>query len=232
MSSNFDQQTTVDGDSIVQSFTTWHQHKSDAPPNEQLSDTPAKNTFGARKPNATLIQPRDAPEHYNRFQKLDSHNRDNAWKYRSEIDLSKRAIHEMKLDMMEALGTQLEVGNSLISIGTREIFRLDLGKIGLPTCAVGFCLYVHLYDEATTAYEAGTPNRVWTTSPGTNRPYWPFRNSDSNLPSFNRVADNLISFHSNVTESSLQSLLQRLSQGALPTRVGGYRPTNTDLPSK
>jgi|GEM_PF-5050579 len=166
------------------------------------------------------------------YHRIRKHNRDTWWAYRVDVNLSAKADHEMKLDMMDALGSQLEVGESLTWMGTRQIFRLDLTEVGLPTCAVGFCLYVHLYDEATSAYEARTPKRHWTNSPGTNRPYWPFRDSDANLPPFNRVAGNLISYYSNVTESSLQSVLQKLVQGGLPTREGGCRPTNTELLSK
>lgn len=227
--SDGDGQMLADGYSINQPFFEWHSHESHIPPNEQRSDTRVRNAFGSKKPNATLIYPKDVPEDYERFSKLDSQNRDNAWEYRTDVNLSQRAIYEMKRKMMDALGTQLEVGKSLISVGTRQIFRLDLSEIGLPTCAVGFCLYAHLYNEETSAYENHTPKRHWITSPGTNRPYWPFRDSNANLSPFNRVADDLIDFYSNVTEKSLQGVLQRLNQGGLPTKVGGYRPTNAEL---
>lgn len=233
-SSNADQQTTANGKkSYPQQYTDWYSFRADTPPTEQLSDTPAKNSSRQRIPNATRFHPSDAPKSTQEwYEKLESHNRDMEKDYRVDIELSERVIYEMKLEVMKILGKQLEVGGSLTSIGTRQIFRLDLSEVGLPASAVGFCLYAHLYDEATTAYEARTPRRYHTTSPGTNRPYWPFRDSDANLPPFNRVADNLINFYPNVTESSLQSVLQRLSQQGLPTRVGGYRPTNTELLSK
>jgi len=217
---------------MIQPFTEWHSHESGAPLDDQLSDTPVTSAFGRRIPNATKIDTEDASKHnYRRFNTLSSHNRDNKWEYRSDVNLSKRAIYEMKLNMMMALGRQLEVGGALISAGTRQIFRVDVGEVGLPTSAVGFCLYAHLYDQATSAYEARTLRRYNTTSPGTKRPYWPFRDPDKNHPSFNRVADNLIDFHQNVSEGSLQSVLQKLAQGGLPAKGGRHQPRSVDLPS-
>lgn len=149
---------------------------------------------------------------------------------RSYLNLSGRATIELKLHTMAALGHQLEVGQWLISKATHELFNLDLSETGYPVGIVGFCLYVHLYDEATSDYAARTQRRHNAPSPGTDRPYWPARDAKHNDDSFQRVADDLTSFHS-LTESNLLSILQKQIQGGLPTDLDSYQPSNSDLAS-
>lgn len=182
-----------------------------------------------RTSNETLFYPEDIWEKWEKFERLRDINAGNEWRHHANINLSRKAIHEMKIEMMTAMGHQLELDWHQIYSAKRRMFDLDLADAGHPVAAIGFCVYCHHHDEATSEYERNTQMMYQKGHPGDAKPYWPHRPPEKNDDRFQHVAENLMSFHPNVTESSLQSILQKLAAGGIGHKVGGYQPANSEI---
>lgn len=182
----------------------------------------------ARTPNATLFEPEDAFNN-KKIKRLHNIQLDNEWRHHENIDLSKRATQDLKIKEMAALGQQLGLGWRQIYSATRRMFNLDLATAGHPVGAVGFCVYCNQFDEATSEYEKNTQMMYQEGNPGDAKPYWPHRPPEKNDDRFQHVAENLMNFHPKVTESSLQSILQKLATGGIGDKVGGYQPANSGI---
>lgn len=207
-------------------FTDWRNFEGKAGATNPPSDATITAAARRRKGNRTMFYPNQAPSvphagtsKRRRMLRLNKHNRDLVW-YRADVNLSAGADVDITIHMMRALGDQLEMNMRLVYRAISRLFSIDVPETGHPTAAIGFCLYVDLFNEATEAYENRTQPLYWKPSPGKGAVYYPSPDKDDNDRAFERVADSLIDFYPNVTTRVLQSILQRLQTNSLPTRSG------------
>lgn len=213
--------------SIPFTYTDWSNSDGSVERNSPPTGATIVSVPRRKKGNQTQFRPHEAPHSpypksliFQRLRRQDKHNRDIWWAYRDDVDLSAGADFDLKIHMMQALGTQLAMDPGLVYKATSKLFKIDVPETGYPTAVVGFCLYVNLFNEAAEAYENRTQPLYWSRSPGKGAMYYPSPDKEDNDEAFQRVADNLIAFYPNVTTRVLQSILQKLQTDSLPSRLG------------
>lgn len=222
------------GEFLPHKFTEWHNYNSETPDIETESPETESDALPRvlRTENETLFRPWEAPKPKRRRMRRLKHHQLDLIKDRADVEQAPRADIDIKLYLMIALGGQLEMPPPIIWRATRLLFSIDNRREGLPSDVLGFCIYAHLINHETEMYEERTP-RLWNqSSPGKGPIYWPGRSPDMNCRHFQRVADHLCSSHRNVTESVIQSLLQRLQSGGLQQGESNYVPTESKVRRK
>jgi len=178
--------------------------------------------------NETLFNPNEGSIRSRRkFRRLHRHNLDVFNRYETQMSVS--ADRDYRLKMMQALAGQLAVSERVRYRATRKLYEVDGGRTGYPLPVIGFCLYVHFFDEETDEYESCTQSLYWERDPGHERIYWPSSEGTDNDENFQRVADTLREFYSNVSRGGIQRILQKLDNDALPTRVEPSTPMKREI---
>jgi hypothetical protein len=139
------------------------------------------------------------------YKKLDSHNRDNYWKNRVDVDdVGQDADRQLKLKTTLGIASQLSLSDFQTQLVLDRIFRIDGQRFGQRTEAVAFCLCVVVVNE-------GAGERY-----GDDNVYHPARSDSNNDEEFVRVRDQLIETFGPITESRLYSIHGKLTQGNPP----------------
>jgi len=218
------------GERLPRKFTEWHNYDSKTPDIETESSDTESDALPRvlRTENETLFRPREAPKSKRRRMYRLKHHQLDITTDRVDVEQASKADIDIKLHLMIALGRQLEMPQPVIWRAIRLLFTIDNRLEGLPSDALGFCIYAHLINNETEEYERHTPRLYNQPSPGKTPIYWP-RRPEGNCRHFQRVADHLCSSRRNVTESVIQSLLQRLQSGGLQRGESNFVPTKSKV---
>lgn len=137
----------------------------------------------------------------NKYHRLDQHNRDNIWRWRTDADVQESQDFQYKRHTVLALGSQLGLSELERQKAFERIFALDLQQMGVRTDLVAFCVCALVSNEdPTERYEDGE------------RIYHPQRSDENNPDAFVRVQDHLIEAHGTITRSAIQSVFQKIAQ--------------------
>jgi hypothetical protein len=219
------------GEILPRKFTDWHNYDSETLDIETESPETDSDALSRvlRTENETLFRPWEASKHRRRLmRRLKNHQLD-LNKYRVDVNQPSKIDIDIKFHSMLALGAQLEMSPRMIWRATRMLFTIDNRREGLPSDVLGFCIYAHIINHETEEYEKRT-HRLWNeSSPGEGPVYWPGRPAEMNCRHFERVANHLCSSHPNVTESVVQSLLQRLQNGGVQQGESNYVPAENEV---
>lgn len=139
------------------------------------------------------------------YECLDSHNRDNYWKYREEVNISRDYDQQLKLKAALGIADQLGLSERHKQIVIEQLFEIDGRRFGQRNEAVIFCLCAIVMNKEAKRY-------------GDENIYHPSRNDSNNDHEFVRVQDQLITAFSTITESRLRSIYAKLSQGQPPLK--------------
>lgn len=141
-----------------------------------------------------------------RYKRLQSHNRDNYWRNRSDVDTPKALDQQIKRHKALAVTTKLELSDLQTTQVLDRLFQIDGQKFGHPVEAVMFCLSAVLVNK-----EIGRRY-------GDDRAYHPARNAENNSTAFARAEAELCETIGSITKKRIQSIFGKLTQGSPPTR--------------
>lgn len=140
------------------------------------------------------------------YARLDSHNRDNWWKYRKDSAVSKSADNGFKIGLIFAFASELGLNSFQKQRTLRRLFQLDLRRGTGGTEVNGFLLCALVANEDAKRYDS-------------EKLYHPQRSPDKNDDSFQKLEDALRDRFPRVTKSALTKVFNKLSQGSPPTRA-------------
>ena len=139
------------------------------------------------------------------YERLDSHNRDAWWEYRTDSTTSKNVDDGFKSYLLLAFSHEVGLNSFQSQIALRRFMRLDLKRGTGRSESNAFLICSLVANEAAERY-------------GEDKVYHPQRSSDNNDAEFQGLEQSLIERFSAVTNSSLTKLYNKLSQGSPPTR--------------
>lgn len=139
------------------------------------------------------------------FERLDLHNRDCWWRFRSDVNTSKAVDNAYKKTLVAAFSGQLELNNYQCQQVFMRFMSLDLPKTGLPAPLYAFIVCALVMNKTAEAY-------------GDEKVYHPQRAVQNNDTYFQCLEDSLIRAHPRITKKTLCSVYNKLCQGDPPIR--------------
>lgn len=187
-------------------FTDWHT-TLDREPSEAEEQTARNESLALG--NVTSVGRPDDAERTRYYDRLDSHNRDNFWKYRTDSEISQSADTQFKRKTLLAFAHQVSLSPLQRQVALNRFLELDLPRSGHRTEVVAFCVCAVVLNEDAEDYF------------GKRKPYYPTRNPENNHSEFATLQTRLIERWGAVTESRILSVYQKVRQESLPTSNGG-----------
>lgn len=139
------------------------------------------------------------------FERLDLHNRDCWWRFRSDANTSKAVDNAYKKTLVAAFAGQLELNNYQRQQVLTRFMSLDLPKTGLPAPLYAFIVCALVMNKTAEAY-------------GDEKVYHPQRAAQNNDAHFQCLEDSMRRAHPRITKKILYSVYNKLSQGDPPIR--------------
>jgi len=139
------------------------------------------------------------------WERLDSHNRDTWWKYRTDSEMSQSLDEDFKCSLLLAFASELGMTSFQTHRAFRQFMRLDLPRATGRTELNSFLICSIVINQEAKKFDS-------------NKVYHPQQPAESKDPSFQRLEEALVDRFARVTESSLTSVYNKLSQGDPPTR--------------
>lgn len=200
--------TATDDDSCASgltAFTDWHT-TSEYEPTEAEEKAAREATLAIG--NATEIDYKKSHPKAYKFNRLDKHNRDNFWRFRVDVEVSKDVDEQFKRTALLAVAHQLSLSPLQRQLALDRLMGLDLSRGGYSTKIVVFCVCAVVFNEDVEDYFDAE------------KPYHPARNKENNPRAFARFQTQLISL-GEASKSLLQSIYRKLRQDSFPRRDGG-----------
>ncbi|MEA1931942.1 MAG: hypothetical protein U9O06_10385 [Euryarchaeota archaeon] len=139
------------------------------------------------------------------FKRLDLHNRDCWWRWRSDVNISNAVDNAYKKTLVAAFCGQLELNNYQNQLVFAKFMSLDLPKMGLPAPLYAFVVCALIMNKAAEAYDEENV-------------YHPQRAAENNDAHFQRLEESLVSAYPRITKKILTRVYNKLSQGNPPIR--------------
>jgi hypothetical protein len=183
-------------------FTDWH-NNLDPEPTRAEERAAHKDTMAMG--NVTSVGPNENGNRSAEYDRLDSHNRDNIWKYRVDSAISESADTQFKRGTMLAFGYQVSLSPLQRQIALDRFFALDLPRCGQRIELVAFCVCAVVLNEDVEGYF------------NEDKPYYPTRKDENNHSELLTLQNRLMERWEAITESRIHSMFQKVSQRSLPT---------------
>lgn len=139
------------------------------------------------------------------WERLDSHNRDNQWQYRSDIDTWKSVDTDYKIHLIAAFVSELGLNSLQKQRAFRRFMRLDIPRATGRTETNAFLICALTVNSDTNYY-------------GSEKVYHPQRPPENNDVHFQHLENDLRRRFGDITRSGLTKIYNKLSQGNPPTR--------------
>lgn len=183
-------------------FTDWHTTLD--PELTRAEEKAARKTTLAMG-NVTSVGPYDNGERSDKHDRLDSHNRDNHWKYRVDVDVANSVDTQFKRKALLAFAHQVSLSPLQRQIALDRFLAFNLPRCGLQTELVAFCVCAVVLNEDAKGYF------------NEDVPYYPSKKPSDNHTEFAALQARLIDQWGTITESQILSAYQKVRQESLPT---------------
>jgi hypothetical protein len=201
---------------VATKFTDWHTTLDPKP--TQAEEKAARETTLAMG-NVTSVGSPDNGERSDKHDRLDSHNRDNQWKYRVDVDVANSVDTQFKRKTLLAFAHQVSLSPLQRQMALDRFLALDLPRCGLQMELVAFCVCAVILNEDAKSY---FNKKI---------PYYPTKKPSDNHPEFAALQTRLIDQWGTITKSQITSAYEKIRQGSLPTsneRDSGQSHTGAD----
>lgn len=201
----------------IELFVDWREHsKPDEPTEEELQKAREKTLdlgnrteihYRADEVPKRRTHSKKADHQKEKYYRLDQHNRDNIWKWRTDVNVQGSQDFQFNRYTILAIGSQLGLSDLERQKAFEKLFALDLQRMGLRMEGVAFCVCALVSNQdSTERYENG------------DRIYHPQRNDENNPPAFVELQNHLIDSFGTISKKSIQSIFQKLEQENVPIK--------------